>query len=117
LTQVIIRSIIKSPLSQENILASIVGLNIWDFHIGALVGYVISLIYNYQLNKRITFVSNQPNFYRYLIVSLLGLVINLIITTIFVKNLHVDSLVVTPLAAFFVMFWNFFMLRKFAFPK
>ena len=90
-----------------------------DYMIGAVLGFIVSAIANYFLNKKFTF-NNKLKAYgkqmtKFFIVSIIGLILNTAITILLVERVGVPPTIVTPLAAAIVLFWNYFGHRVFTF--
>lgn len=90
-----------------------------DYMIGAVLGFIVSAIANYFLNKKFTF-NNKLKAYgkqmtKFFMVSIIGLILNTAITILLVERVGVPPTIVTPLAAAIVLFWNYFGHRVFTF--
>jgi putative flippase GtrA len=98
---------------------SIGDTQIKDYMIGAVLGFIVSAIVNYFLNKKFTF-NNKLKAYgkqmtKFFMVSIIGLILNTAITILLVEQVRVSPTIVTPLAAAIVLFWNYFGHRVFTF--
>ena len=98
---------------------SIGDTQIKDYMIGAVLGFIVSAIANYFLNKKFTF-NNKLKAYgkqmtKFFMVSIIGLILNTAITILLVERVGVSPTIVTPLAAAIVLFWNYFGHRVFTF--
>ena len=98
---------------------SIGDTQIKDYMIGAVLGFIVSAIANYFLNKKFTF-NNKLKAYgkqmtKFFMVSIVGLILNTAITILLVEQARVSPTIVTPLAAAIVLFWNYFGHRVFTF--
>ena len=90
-----------------------------DYMIGAVLGFIVSVIFNFFLNRKFTFKSaagaGKKQILKFFMISIIGLILNTIITILLVERVGVPPTIVTPLAAAIVMFWNFFGQRRFTF--
>lgn len=90
-----------------------------DYMIGAVLGFIVSVIFNFFLNSKFTFKSDEKNrkkqILKFFTISIIGLILNTIITILLVEKVRVPPTIVTPLAAAIVLFWNFFGQRRFTF--
>jgi putative flippase GtrA len=91
-----------------------------DATIAAFISYIISVIFNYVASMRYVFtrrddISRRREFTIFVVLSLIGLVINEIIMYFGVMALGNSALMVTAvklLATVIVMVWNFFSRKK-----
>ena len=91
-----------------------------DATIAAFISYIISVIFNYVASMRYVFtrrddISRRREFTIFVVLSLIGLVINEIIMYFGVMALGDSALMVTAvklLATVIVMVWNFFSRKK-----
>lgn len=79
--------------------------------VASSIGFAISALFNYALNRQFTFRSANPHsraFPRFVTVALTGLAINATLLWIFVKTGLLHYLVAQMLATVGTLLWNFF---------
>lgn len=82
------------------------------------VGYIISAILNFQLNKKYTFKSNKNNsetIPRFIMVVLIGVFINGLSLEILIRALSTHYLIAQIGATLITLIWNFFANRIWTF--
>lgn len=82
------------------------------------VGYILSAILNFQLNKKHTFKSNKNNYEaipRFIIVVLIGVFINGLSLEILIRTLNTHYLIAQIGATLITLIWNFFANRIWTF--
>ncbi len=95
-------------------LKEIVGLN---YLVAATISYCAGLVVNYRLSVTWVFANRKlhnkhAEFTIFTVISLIGLVLNGLILTVFVQQAHVDYRVAKLIATVVVFFWNFFARKK-----
>lgn len=111
-------------LAVYNLLAVLFGFNIY---FARTISFILAVSNNYYLNRRWTFKSHEQNisiqFSKYLVVSVIGWGLNLIIMRIFEPfALRFNSMILQKnipviIAIIFVLFWNYFANKKWTFRK
>jgi len=89
--------------------------------LAATVSFILSVINNYFLNKYWTFneigKAKTKQFFSFLLISLLGLLINLFVMYLLVTIYLINYLLAQFVAIITVTFWNFFMNKYFTFKN
>lgn len=89
------------------------------FLVANAVAFIIAATSSYFLNKFWTFQDKNKSFYtqypKFIIIAAIGLSMHEALLYLFVNIFHWLDLVALILAAFIVMFWNFFMNRQWTF--
>lgn len=83
----------------------------WNKYIANTIGFSLAVINNYVINRTWTFQSHDPKigkqFFLFLIISLLGLLINTVILYFFHERRDKHFYLSKLLAVFIVFIWNF----------
>jgi putative flippase GtrA len=94
-------------------MTSILGIN---YLIANCISFTISMIVNYILNLKFVFKAddnNINNFLKFIIIAILGLIINQIVMWVLTTNIGVYYLTSKIVATLLVMIWNFIMRKIF----
>lgn len=95
-------------------------LSLPNYFIPVAIGFLISGLYNYFLNKKFSFeykdkLNSQGSFFRFWIVFGIGIVIALLVSFIWNDILKGNHTLTTPISSIIVLFWNFIGHKKFTF--
>ncbi len=132
----IIKKIIKQKLILQFILYCFVGgfssiIDVGGFYFFTNIGlhiyfssflsFSLATIFNYFLSYKIAFLripgSRFNEISKVIIISVCGLIINMLIFFIFVKFFHFNTILAKIIAIPFVLFWNFAGRRYFVFSR
>ena len=83
-----------------------------NYLVSATIGFTVSVVFNYLASMRYVFthkeeMSRRREFIIFVVLSIVGLVINNVILWVGVELLHVHYLIVKIFATAVVMVWNF----------
>lgn len=105
---------------QYLILVLLVHYNSTDPTLASSIGFVISAVVNYLLNRRMTFQSGAPHRRaapRFIIVASSGLLLNAVIMLIGTNILNWNYLLVQIVATVIVLFFNYIAHRSWSFSE
>lgn len=91
---------------------------IWNKYLANSLGFTLAVISNFSLNRIWTFANYNaiaPQFFRFLLVSVTGLLINNLLLYYFVKRTNRNFYILKLLVIGIVFFWNYFVNLFFTF--
>ena len=91
------------------------------FFIANIISFSIAVTNSYILNRRYTFKSNNGNirseYTKFIIVNIFGVIFNTLILVFMVDTFGIHDLIAKAIAVGVVLFWNFYMNRRWTFKN